>query len=447
MNFDIIKNELIAEANNAGLEEYEIFFMEGAGVSAETLKHEVSAFSSEVGGGVCFRCVVNGHMGSASTEVFTKEEAKAVVARAKENALNIESADKAIIFEGSKNYAELNLPKFTSKSTAEIKELVLDLEKKIYEENELVVDGTQAYAYQSNTKLALINSKGLNLSNEVGTCGVFAQAVVQKDGESQEAFCAESSFDEEKMTALPKKAVDEALAKLGASSVESGKYDIIFSGKQMRALLSTFSSIFSGRSALLGLSLLKGKEGEKIASDRVTLVDDPMREGYPMQTSFDGEGVATYRKNVIENGTLKTLLYDLSTADRVGVESTGNGQRSSYADAVSIRPYSFYLEAGNINKDELVAKVSDGIYITALNGLHAGANSNTGDFSIDSAGFRIKDGKLCEAVKSFVISGNFFDLLKNVEDLSCDIDFGMPSGFTVYGSPDVLVRGMSIAGK
>ena len=447
MNFDIIKNDLIAAADSAELEEYEIFFMEGDGVSAETLKHEVSAFSSEVGGGVCFRCVVDGHMGSASTELFTKDEMKKLVERAKENAKNIESADKAIIFSGSESYQTLELPPIPSKTTAEIKNLVLDLENKIYEQSDLVIDGTQAYAYQSKTKIALINSKGLNLSSEVGTGGVFVQAVVQKDGESQEAFCAESSFEDNIINKLPKKAVEEAISKLGAGSVSSGKYDIIFSGKQMRSLLSAFTTVFSGRSALLGLSLLKGKEGEKIASDAVTLVDDPMRVGYPMQAAFDGEGVATYRKNVIEHGILNTLLYDLSTADRVGVSSTGNGQRSSYSEPVSIRPYSFYFEAGKLTKEELISNVSDGIYITALNGLHAGANSNTGDFSIDSAGFRIKDGKLCGAVKSFTIAGNFFDLLKNIEALSNEVDFGMPSGFTVLGSPDVLVRNISVAGK
>ena len=447
MNFDNVKNYLIEEARSAGLEEYEIFFMESDGVSAETLKHEVAAFSSEVGGGVCFRCVFDGHMGSASTELFTKDEMKALVARACENAKNIESADKAIIFEGSAEYAKLDLPEFVEKSTAEIKKTVLELEEKIYAQSPLVIDGSCAYAYQSKTKIALINSKGLNLSEEVGGNGVFVQAVVQKDGESQEAFCAEATFDGDVLEKLPARAVDEAVSKLGASSVSSGKYDMIFSGKQMRSLLSVFSSVFSGRSALLGLSLLNGKVGEAVAADCVTLIDDPMRQGCPMQTSFDGEGVATFSKNVIENGVLKTLLYDLSTAERVGAVSTGNGQRSSYSDSVSIRPYSFYFKAGDVSKDDLIAKVDNGIYITALNGLHAGANSATGDFSLDSAGFVIRDGKLCEYVKSFTVAGNFFDILKNIEALSNEIDFALPSGFTVFGSPDVLVRGISVAGK
>jgi PmbA protein len=270
--------------------------------------------------------------------------------------------------------------------------------------------------------------------------------VVSRDGESEESYEMFDKLDES-LSDYSKKAVDGALAKLGAKEIESGKYDVIFSAKQTRALLSTFSGVFSGRSAQLGLSLFAGKEGQKVASDCITIVDDPRREGCAQQTSFDGEGVATYKKTVIENGVLNTLLYDLSSAKKAGIESTANGQRTSYASPVTIEPYSFYIKGGEKSFDELCESVEDGIYITALKGLHAGANAVTGDFSIDSEGFRIKDGKICEAIKSFTVAGNFFELLRSIEDLSSEVTFGLPSGFTSYGAPEILVRKMSIAGK
>ena len=166
-----------------------------------------------------------------------------------------------------------------------------------------------------------------------------------------------------------------------------------------------------------------------------------------MQTPFDGEGVATYRKNVIESGMLSTLLYDLATADRAGVQTTGNGQRVSYSDTVGIRPYSFYFQVGALSEDGLKASMGNGLYVTELKGLHAGCNAVTGDFSIESAGYLVRDGRVCEAVKSFTIAGNFFDLLKGIEGIANQVHFGIPSGFTVYGSPDVLIRQMSVAGK
>ena len=94
-----------------------------------------------------------------------------------------------------------------------------------------------------------------------------------------------------------------------------------------------------------------------------------------------------------------------------------------------------------------MARLGNGLYITELKGLHAGANAVTGDYSIESAGFMVRDGKRAEAVRSFTVAGNFFSLLKEIEALSDTVHFGMPSGFTVYGSPNALVRNMSIAGK
>ena len=165
-----------------------------------------------------------------------------------------------------------------------------------------------------------------------------------------------------------------------------------------------------------------------------------------MQTPFDGEGVATARRNVIENGVLKTLLYDLTTAKKAGVGSTGNGQKGSYAAPVSIAPYHFSIAAGDATEEELLRAVGEGIYITECKGFHAGANAVTGDFSIESAGFMIRDGKLAEPVKSFTVAGNFFELIKEIDSLGNEVRWGIP-GRTVFGSPDVLVRNMSVAGK
>lgn len=447
MNFENIKKCVFDAAKAAGLKEYEIFYTADSSVSTETLKDEISAFAYGVSGGVCFRCVVDGKIGSASGELLTEDEMKALVARAISNAKNIESDDPAIIFGGSKEYCKTDMKPFVMPDAAKIKHTALELQRRTYAESDKVVDGTQTAVFAGESEMRLVNSHGLDLSNKYGIHGAYIQAVVNSDGESEENFEAALDIELDKLTTLSADAVNGAIAKLGAGRVASGKYDVVFSTKQARALLATFSPIFSARNAQLGLSLLGGKEGEKIAADCVSLIDDPMREGCMVQTSFDGEGVATSKKTVIENGVLNTLLYDITAAKKAGVESTGNGQRSSYAQPVSIEPYSFYLGAGEKSFEELLSGVEDGIYITAMKGLHAGADAVTGDFSIDSEGFRIRDGKICEAVKAFTVAGNFFELIKNIEATSSNLEFGLPSGFTVFGAPDLLVRKMSIAGE
>ena len=448
MKFDEVKGFLIAEAERLGLTEYEVYYMESADMNAETLKDEISSFSSGVRGGVCFRCIVDGHMGSASGELLEENEMRALVARAVENAKNIESDDKAILYKGSESYAKVALPSVQQADAAEAKKLALDMQKNTYAASEFITDGTQSAVFTSKISTQLMNSHGLRLSNTVAMSGAYVQAVIQKDGESQDDFDWTLSIDDENAVKdVSRRAVEKALSKVGAVEVDTGKYDIIISGKKMGDLLSAYSSSFSAKLAQLGMSMLKGKEGQKIAADIVNIVDDPMRQGCPMQTPFDGEGVAAYRKMVVEGGVLNTLLYDLSTADKAGRDSTGNGQRLSYSNSVSIAPYSFYIEKGSEDLDGLLSRVNNGLYITEFKGMHAGCNGVTGDFSIESAGYIIRDGKLCESVKSFTVAGNFFTLLKDIEALSENVVFGIPSGYTCYGAPDVLLRNMSVAGK
>lgn len=447
MNFDSVKNDLIQEAERVGLTEYEVYFMESSDMSAETLKNEISSFSSGVSGGVSFRCIVNGRMGSASTELLTTEEMRDLVQRAVAGAGYVENEDEAILYAGAKQYDEVSLPKVQETEALAMKKIALQMQEKTYAQSKDVTDGTQSGVFSNRISMELLNSHGLHLNHRVAVSGAYVQAVIQKDGESQDAFDFTLDLNREALDELSVGAVSEATSKVGAGEIPSGKYDVIFCGKEMRALLSAFSSVFSAKNAQLGLSLLKGREGEPIANPSVTLWDDPRYKDSPVQTAFDGEGFATRRKAVIEKGILQTLLYDLATARRAGVESTGNGQRVGYAESVSIRPYSFYLEGGSLSEEALRERMGNGLYVTELKGLHAGCDATTGDFSLESAGYLVENGVLTRAVKSFTIAGNFFDLLRETEALADKVRFGIPSGFTVFGSPDLLVRQMSVAGK
>ena len=442
MNFTEIKDIISAACKKHGVEEYEVYYTVGEDISAETLKQEVSAFSSGESAKLYFRCLVDGHMGYASSSYFEANELEDIVVRAKENAGAIENNDPVFIFKGSESYAKTTAPEPVCVDAVELKECAIELQKKTYATDSSVVDGTQSIALSFRSEIYLYNSHGLELSNKVGMSGCYVVAVVNKDGESRDNFEFAEGIHSEDAEKLPAKAVEGALEKIGATEIPTGKYNVIIDGTQMRSILSAFSSAFSAKNALLGMSRLAGKEGEKIAADIVTIVDDPMREGCPIQTHFDDEGVATYKKNVVENGVLKTMLYDLTTGFKTGKQTTGNGRRGG-----NIAPYNFCICAGQDTLDELFAKAGDGVYITEVKGLHAGANAITGDFSIESEGFLIKDGKKAGPIKSFTIAGNFFEFLKEIDSLSNEVKWGIPSGFVVFGAPDVLVKGMSIAGK
>ena len=442
MNFNEIKTIISEACKKYGVEEYEVSYSIGENISAETLKDEISAFSSGESATVYIRCIVDGHMGYASTSFFDSDEIEELVIRASDNARAIENDDVVVIFKGSEVYGKTTAPEPEIVDAAELKNKALELQKKTYTYNDAVVDGTQSIAMSFRDEIYLYNSHGLELSNRVGMTGCYVVAVVNKDGESRDNFEFAESIHGEKFDELPKKAVDGSLEKIGATEIPTGKYNVVIDGTQMRSLLSAFSPSFSAKNAILGMSMLAGKEGEKIAADIVNITDDAMRDGCPVQTPFDDEGVATYKKNVVENGVLKTLLYDLTTAIKTGKQTTANGRRGG-----NIAPYNFGISAGEDTLEGLFNKAGDGIYVTGIKGLHAGANPITGDFSVESEGFLIKDGKKAGPVKSFTVAGNFFSLLKEIDSLSNEVKWGIPGGFTVFGSPDVLIKGMSVAGK
>ena len=447
MELQVLKQALVQAAEKAGVKEYEIYYQKSEDINAETLRDQISGFSSGVSGGICFRCIVDGKMGYASGELMTEEAMADLVRRAVENAKCIDSDDVAVIFSGSPAYAELPQTEVALADPAAIKDMAIKLQRAMYAQSDKVADGTQSAAVSMVSEVYLYNSCGLELSRRVGATGAYASPVLREGEEAHSAFEFGQGASYEELQELPQKAIAAAAAQFGAGLVNTGKYDVIFDGKQFRSLLSAFASAFSAKNAQVGLSRLAGKEGEEIAAPCVSIADDPMRPESPVKTNFDGEGVATYKKQVVENGVLKTLLYDLTTAAKAGKASTGNGQKAGYSSPVGIAPYNFGVAAGDFSEEELFGKVSEGIYITEMKGLHAGANPVTGDFSIESAGFMIRDGKKAEAVKSFTVAGNFFAMLKEIDSLGDTVKWGVPFGYTVFGSPDVLVRQMSIAGK
>ena len=140
-------------------------------------------------------------------------------------------------------------------------------------------------------------------------------------------------------------------------------------------------------------------------------------------------------------------MHNLKTADKAGVKTTGNAYKASYKSKVSIAPFAFYIKPSDVSFDEVIDKTQNGVYITELNGMHAGANFVTGDFSLSASGFLIEDGKLTKPVKEITVAGNFFTMLKQIECVGSDFRFSMPSGSSQFGSPSVCVGTMAISGK
>ena len=273
-------------------------------------------------------------------------------------------------------------------------------------------------------------------------------AVLSEDGQVNDDYVfGWGDFNKIDVKALVGKAVRNARDKLSYGTAPTGAYPVVFAPLAFASLLRTFAPIFSGEIARKGLSRLKDAEGTVIASGEVTIIDDPFYKDAVMPIGFDAEGTPARKKDVVRNGELKTLLYNLKSAAALGKKTTGNASKRDYNDPVGVSPFTMYLAPGPLTEDELLAKAENGVYIDGLGGLHAGANPVTGDFSLQSEGFMIENGKKTGAVKSFTVAGNFYDLLKNVAAVACNTETSTFGGITAFASPAVMVTGLSIAGK
>ncbi len=449
MNLNLFIDKLFEAAEKSDFKDFEIYYSGGRSFMVRIFEGKVDEYSVNKTYGISFRGLLDGKMGYSYTEAFDDESIEYLIKKATQNAQIIENEDKQFIFGGSEKYSEViayneELDKVRAKDKIKI---ALKLEELAKNAHPSITSVATTIVQSGSGKIKIKNSKGLDLTFQDNMMFCYVVPVAQKGEKKVDGaeFQLISDISELDIETVASEAVKKATAMLEAQPVESGNYKIIFENECAGDLISTFSGIFSAENTQKDLSLLKGKVGEKIASDIVTMVDDPLLEGGYASCPFDSEGVATCKKNIVENGVLKTLFHNLKTAEKDGVRSTGNASKGSYKSSIGISGSNFYIKPGENSVDELFTMVKDGLLITELAGLHSGANGVSGDFSLSAKGFKIEGGKKTHAVEQFTIAGNFYTLLEEIESLGNDLRFGLP-GSECIGSPSFVVKSLSVAG-
>ena len=440
---------LFARAREAGFEACEVCVSAASSFETSVFKGEIVNYSVSDSFGLGFRGLIGGRMGYASTQILDDEAVEMLVDGAKTGASLIENDDRQFLYPGDEKYAEVdsfNLA-LESLTAAEKIEMARELEKKVLAQDARIaqVDGCDVISEESETQI--VNTLGLNVSRRANVLGAMVGAVAREGERVNTGWGYRFSFDPKKVSLdeVAAEAAGIALSGLNAASMESGKMAVLMAPGAARDMLQTFEGVFSAESAQKGISLLKGREGERIAAECVTLMDDPFLSDSLASRPFDGEGVAAKAKAVVENGVLTTLLHNLKTAHKQGVASTGNAARS-YASTVGVAPSNFYFKPGAQTQEALLERMGEGLMLTDVTGLHAGANPISGDFSLSAKGFRVRGGRKAEAVNQITVAGNFYRLLESVVAVGSDLEFGFPGG-SRFGSPSLLVSELAVAGK
>ena len=447
MELNLFVKELFSKAQEEGFSEYEVYYVDRESLSISVYKEEVEKYNLNNSAGLSFRGKFGDRIGYSYTEILDEDAIEMLVKKAKENVLAIENNDIQFIYEGDKEYKEISTyhEELEDIPADKLINIAISMEKEAKKYCNKVESFSGCSVSYSSGKYGIINSKGLNLSNKSNLLTAYVVPIV-KDLDKMYDGCGyvvAKSLNDVKPDKIAKMGVDEALSKIGGTSIASGNYKVIINNEAMVSLLSTFAGIFNGDAVQKGLSLLKDKEGEIIATDIVNLVDDPHLKDGLASVSFDDEGVATLKTYLIKNGKLNSLLHNLKTANKAGVKSTGNGFKASYASPISVSPTNFYIEPGINSLEEMTKKINKGLIITDFAGLHSGANSIPGDFSLAAKGFYIEDGIKTHPVEQITVAGNFFTLLNNIEEIGSDLKFPMSS----VGSPSIIIKELSIAGE
>lgn len=244
--------------------------------------------------------------------------------------------------------------------------------------------------------------------------------------------------DLEAAAEIGRRAGEKTVRRLGARKVKSQAVPIVYDPRVSNSLLGHFAGAISGSAVARGTSFLQNKMGAEVFAKGITIIDDPLRPRGMRSKPFDGEGVATTRQALVEDGRLNTWLLDISTARQLGLQTTGHASRGTGAPP-SPGPTNLYMEAGTLSPEELIADIDEGLYVTEMIGM--GVNGVTGDYSRGASGFWIEKGKLTFPVSEITVAGNLKDMFAHLTPAS-DLDFR-------YGAnaPTLRIEGMTVAGN
>ena len=234
-------------------------------------------------------------------------------------------------------------------------------------------------------------------------------------------------------------AARRTLRRLDGRRVKTQRAPIVFAPEIARSLIGAIFEAANGDSIYRGASFFTAKLGEQVAAESINVIDDGTIIGGYGSSPFDGEGLPTRRKVIVENGVLKTYLLNTYTARKLNMRSTGNAVRG-LAGNPGIGSGNLYLEAGRLSPEEILREIKSGLYVTEL--LGQGVNMVTGDYSRGASGLWIENGELTYPVQEVTVAGNLKEMFRNITAIGNDLVFRGS-----VASPTLRIDGMTIAGE
>jgi PmbA protein len=439
---DVIKQALAAGASDA-----ECTIAEGDEFSANVRMGELETLKEAGSRGAGLRVLIGKRMGASYTSDLTPEGIHQMV----RSAIDLAALTSEDPFAGLPETGELGALKgdlqLFSDETAQLPtEQRIEMAKRA-EAAALAVDpritNSEGASFDSSVSgRVFANSRGFLGSYRTSYCSVSAVPVATQNGSMERDYwfsIARNYKGLEDAETVGRKAAERAIRRLGAVKVETQRAPVIFEPRISRSLLGNIFDAIDGRAIYRKASFLAGKLGEKIADERITLIDDGTIPGLFGSSPFDDEGVPTRRTPVIERGVLKNYLLNTYTARKLNMKTTGNASRGITGNA-GIGHGNFFLEAGERSQEEIIRGVKNGFFVTELIG--SGVNTVTGDYSRGAVGMWIRDGEFAFPVSEVTIASTLQEMLNGIAEIGNDLEFrGSVS------APTIMLGEMTVAGR
>jgi len=357
---------------------------------------------------------VDGRYGTYSTNRLDKKELESFIRNGVESTRYLAEDEARVLpdasryYKGGKPDLQLLDPKFSAVNpdnkvalAQAIAEEALGKDPRIISVESSYGDG-DGFSYQ-------ITSNGFEGETQQSWYSLSASVAVKGEGEARpSSYWYESSLYLDKLVkeGVGQKALERTLQKIGQKKTKSGRYTMVVDPMNSGQLLRPMLSAIFGSALQQKNSFLLDKLGQKVGSDKFTLLDEPHLIGASGARYFDSEGVATERRSVFDKGVLKTYYIDTYNAKKM------------YVDPTVANPSILVMQLGNKDLNGLISDVAHGILVTGFNG--GNSNSSTGDFSYGIEGFLIEKGKLTLPLSEMNVTGNMITLWNSLAETGND---------------------------
>lgn len=320
--------------------------------------------------------------------------------------------------------------------------LALEAEKAALEADPRITNSEGATFGRATGASALVTSGGFRGRSRGSYVSLVVQPVADdEDGKKRSGhhWSAKRHFAElDRPEDVGAEAARRTLAKLGARKIPTQEMPVVFDPDAARSIVGLLASCVLGGAIWRRSSYLLDRLGTSVASELVTIVDDPLIPRAPGSRAYDGEGLLSRRNTVVERGTLETYLLDSYSGRKLARASTASASRSS-SGGVGPSTTNLLLQPGKLTRDALLAGTERALYVTDMMGF--GFNAVTGDFSRGASGFLIEKGERVHPVSEVTISLNLDEILKRIDAVADDLDLRSSTA-----SPTFRVSRMTIAG-